>query len=130
MDFWQIWHFDVKDTVCGFCKLASFVVRLNMLVVPNSIWWSTVSKAFYKSTKTPQPVFPSWSYFLIILSVISLIKAWHVEYIFLNPNCKFQREHKKNFCHTWQILAVNGVGLGVGLGESVKNGKFMTKILF
>ena len=25
----------------------------------NSIWWSTVSKAFCKSTKIPQPIFPS-----------------------------------------------------------------------
>ena len=31
----------------------------------NSIWWSTVSKAFYKLTKTPQPIFSSSRAFLI-----------------------------------------------------------------
>ena len=44
----------------------------------SSIWWSTVSKAFCKSAKTPQPIFPPSNAFLIF-SVI-LIKAWDVEY--------------------------------------------------
>ena len=32
---------------------------------PDSIWWSPVSKAFCKSTKTPQAIFPSSRAFLI-----------------------------------------------------------------
>ena len=36
----------------------------------------------------------------------------------------------KNFCHAQQILAVKGVGVGGGLRQSVKNGKFVTKIFF
>ena len=33
----------------------------------------------------------------------------------------------KNLCHAQQILGIKGVG---GLGESVKKGKFATKIFF
>ena len=37
----------------------------------------------------------------------------------------------KSFCHAEQILAVKGVGVGVGgLSEAVKKGKFVTKIFF
>ena len=36
----------------------------------------------------------------------------------------------KNFCQAWQILAINEVGEGGGLSESVKKGKFVTKIFF
>ena len=35
----------------------------------------------------------------------------------------------KNFCHAQRILAVKEVGVG-GLSESVKKGKFVTKIFF
>ena len=54
----------------------------------NSIWWSKVPKALYRSIKTPQAIFPSSRAFLIF-SVI-LIKVWDVEYCCLNPNCKSQ----------------------------------------
>ena len=36
---------------------------------------------------------------------------------------------KKDLCHAWQILAIKKRGLG-GLGESVKKGKFETKVFF
>ena len=39
----------------------------------------------------------------------------------------------KNFSHAYQIFAIKGLvggGRGVAVGESVKTGKFVTKILF
>ena len=44
---------------------------------------STVSKAFCKSTKIPQPIFSLPKFFLIAL--VRLIRAWKVEYCFLRP---------------------------------------------
>ena len=52
----------------------------------NSFWWSTVTKAFRKSRKAPQAIFPTSRAFRKF-SVI-LIKAWDVEYCCLNPNCQ------------------------------------------
>ena len=52
----------------------------------NSIWWSTISNFFYKSTKTLQPTFASSRAFLVF--PVTLIKARDVEYCCLNPNCK------------------------------------------
>ena len=39
-----------------------------------------------------------------------------------------KRASTKNFCHTYQILAIKGVG--GGLREFVKKGKFVIKIYF
>ena len=54
----------------------------------NSSWCAIVSRAFYKSTKTPQPIFPSLRAFLIFS--VMLIKIWDVEYYFLNPTVSYR----------------------------------------
>ena len=54
----------------------------------NSIWRYTVPKAFYKSKNPQKSIFSSSRAFLIFS--VTLIKAWYVEYLWLNPNCKLQ----------------------------------------
>ena len=52
----------------------------------NKISYSTVSKAFCKSTKIPQPIFQSTRFFP--MSSVRLITACAVEYFCQKPNCK------------------------------------------
>ena len=48
-------------------------------------------------------------------------------WIQMGPGSKIQWASTKNYCHAYRILSVKGVGR---LSESVKKGKFMTKIFF
>ena len=54
------------------------------------ILWSTVSKAFCRSTNTPPANSPLSRHFLIC-SMMS-IRAWTVEWPLRNPNCRNQKQ--------------------------------------
>ena len=68
-------------------------------------------KSFFKSTKTPQPTFPSSRAFLIF--PIMLIKAWDVEYCCLNSKCRLQitlfslrRVYNLLYIGDWAMVAI------------------------
>ena len=81
----------LSDKLCSVFKIRrKSIICLTSNTIVFNFWiriaWSTVSKAFWKSTKTPQPFCPLSSCSRIFS--VRWIRAWLVKCFCRNPNCR------------------------------------------